>query len=87
MPALRGRALLSALPYVLQSRYEREVYEHYTAKALQTLTENTSRPMSPGSYIQRGYSELLRPQREDTRTADDVIGGIKSRLRQIGGEE
>lgn len=30
--------------------------------------------------------EQLKPQKEETRTADEIIGGIKDKLRQLGGE-
>jgi hypothetical protein len=56
------------------NRYQREeAYRIYVTDGLKHL-----------SGLNIRYADLFAP--EETRTADEIIGGIKDKLRQLGGE-
>lgn len=62
---------------------EEKAYNIYIADALKLISENTAK-MVGGSYLQKRYSELFETEeKEETRTADDVINNIKSKLRKL----
>ncbi len=86
MPRLTARAYIAALPAVLKQRMREEVYRHYVAEALRVVGENTARLLpSDGTYLKVRYAELIDPKPADPRTGEQIVDGIKSKLRQIGG--
>ena len=46
------------------------------------MTENTAK-MGGGSYIQAKLQDILDPKPVDNRTADDIIEGIRNKLKEI----
>ena len=52
----------------------------YYAECLRIITENTAK-LSYGSYIEAKLKDILDPAREDERTAEDIIEGIRDKLK------
>ena len=44
------------------------------------MTENTAK-MGGGSYIEAKLQDILDPKPADDRTADDIIEGIRNKLK------
>ena len=86
MPRLTARAYIAALPAVLKQRMREEVYRHYVAEARRGVGANPARRLpSDGTYLKVRYAELIDPKPADPRTGEQIVDGIKSKLRQIGG--
>lgn len=70
-----------------QRRQEEEQYRIYITDALKTLTENTAK-MFGGATMKMRYAELIdpEPQKEETRTAEEVVDSIKEKLEKLKGE-
>ena len=60
-----------------------EAYKAYTSEIFCGIAKQLGLEVSM-NYFQ--LIEQLKPQKEETRTADEIIGGIKDKLRQLGGE-
>ena len=87
MPRLTARTYIAALPAVLKQRMQEEVYRIYVTDALRILSENTARMLQfGGTYLKARYAEIIDPKPADPRTGEEIVDGIKSKLRQIGGE-
>ena len=59
------------------------IYRIYVTDALQTITGNTGNvagAFGGGQSISKRYHDIVRPPKEETRTAKDIIDGIKERL-------
>ena len=39
-----------------------------------------------GKYLAVSYKELIKPERTETRTAEEIIENMKEKLRKIGAE-
>lgn len=68
-------------------RREQEDYKYrvYVTDALQVIAENTSK-FGGGKYLQARYADMALPpvpKKEETRTAEEVIDGIKDKLRKL----
>lgn len=51
----------------------------YVTDALMYITQNTAN-MAGGKAISKRYYEILNPEPEETRTAEDIINSIKEKL-------
>ena len=60
-----------------------KAYRVYVTDCLRVLTENTAKYVQ-GNYVKMRYIEMIEPKPEETRTADEIINGIKKKLK--GGE-
>lgn len=56
----------------------------YYADVLRALTEVTAR-IGGGDFAVTPLEELLDPKPEDNRTAEEIIGHIREKLRKMGG--
>ena len=65
---------------------EDKLYRSYVAECLRIITENTSGLSKQGKYITIKYMDMIKPQKEespkDTRSAEEIIASIKSKLGQ-----
>ena len=52
----------------------------YFAESLRIMTENTAK-IGCGSYIEAKLQDILDPKPVDNRTADDIIEGIRNKLK------
>lgn len=60
-----------------KDRQDRLVYRVYVTDALRIIAENTAKNVG-GSYLQARYADFVVPQKEETRTSDEVIAHMKS---------
>lgn len=84
MPRMRGRAVLSALPYVLESDTRREAAVVYLTDALMAVSRNTA-IHEDSRIMSRRFADIIDPQREfeETRTSEDVIAHMKAKLQEV----
>lgn len=67
-------------------KYQEEAaYRAYVTDALRLITENTAKAVQ-GSYIKARYADMIAPQKQETRTADEIIYDIKSKLEKLKNE-
>lgn len=70
-----------------EKQYE-QAYRIYTTDSLKIIAENTAK-LGGGSALKVRYAELIglaEPEKEETRTSEEIIGGISDKLRKLGGE-
>lgn len=84
MPRMRGRAVLSALPYVLEDDTRREAAVVYLTDALMAVSRNTA-IHEDSRIMSRRFADIIDPQHEveDTRTSEDVIAHMKAKLQEV----
>jgi hypothetical protein len=54
----------------------------YYAECLRIITENTAK-LCEGSFINVKLVDILNPKPQETRTADDIINGIKNKIDKM----
>ena len=73
-----------------RSKQERRQFELYVTDALMAIADNFAKVYG-GSTMKKRYAEVLaevidmHTEQEETRTANDIITGIKNRLNNLGG--
>lgn len=84
MPRMRGRAVLSALPYVLDDNTRREAAVVYLTDALMAVSRNTA-IHEDSRIMSRRFADIIEPRREveDNRTSEDVIAHMKAKLQEV----
>ena len=65
---------------LFQKEQEKKAVKIYYAECLRIMTENTAK-MGGGSYIEAKLQDILDPKPVDNRTADDIIEGIRNKLK------
>ena len=65
---------------LFQKEQEEKAVKIYYAECLRIMTENTAK-MGGGSYIEAKLQDILDPKPVDSRTADDIIEGIRNKLK------
>ena len=83
-PRMGVKALLSALPVLLKKQDQEKVYRAYVTDALKIITENTAKYAS-GRYMEVRYFDVESPKPPETRTPDEIIGQMKTKIARIGG--
>lgn len=53
----------------------------YVSDALHVIAENTAKYVN-GSYLNTRFVDIIRPRKEETRTADEIIEHMKKKLRE-----
>lgn len=53
----------------------------YVSDALHVIAENTAKYVN-GRYLKARWADVIRPQKEETRTADEIIEHMKKKLRE-----
>lgn len=64
----------------IETENRAETYRIYSAEVLRALAK-------AWGYDAKSYIDILHPPPEETRTADEIIDGIKNKLQALGGEE
>ena len=65
---------------LFQKEQEEKAVKIYYAECLRVISENTAK-FGGGSYIQVKLQDILDPKPVDNRTADDIIEGIRNKLK------
>ena len=71
---------------LFKQEQEEKATRIYCSECLRIISENTAK-IGGGSYIQAKLADILDPKPVDTRTADEIIGGIKYKIEQMNDEE
>ena len=64
-----------------KSTNEEDMYRFYIATAAQNINKILADTFA-GSYLKLSYYDILHPK-EETRTADEIISGIKEKLKGL----
>ena len=65
---------------LFQKEQEEKAVRNYYAECLRIMTENTAK-FGGGSYIEAKLQDILEPKPVDNRTSDDIIEGIRNKLK------
>lgn len=57
----------------------RKAYDVYVTDVLRIIAENAAKRYG-GSYVKMRYAEIIDPPKEETRSADEIIDSIRSKL-------
>lgn len=57
-----------------------KAYKVYVTDVLRTISENTAKSVG-GSYVKMRYLDMIDPPKQETRTAEEIIENIRSKLR------
>ena len=82
MPRLTVKAYIAALPAVIKQKAKDDAYRVYVTEALRILGENTAKYGS-GSYLKAHYTEIIEEKPKETRTSDEIVSQIKSKLKAV----
>ena len=59
-----------------------KIYQMYVTDTLRLIAENSAK-INGGSYIKARYIDLIEPAKEEKRTAEEIIDGMKEKLRRL----
>lgn len=59
-----------------------KVYRAYITDALRIIGENTA-PLAHGKYLERRWIDLIEPQEQEERTADEIIEHVTQKLKEV----
>lgn len=63
--------------------YQQEMaYRFFVTDELYYINNNVV-GMTGGSRLQTRFYEILHPPKEETRTSDEIINGLKDKLRKL----
>lgn len=64
--------------------YQEQVYRAYVGESLKNISENVAKGFGKEGavYMAKTYSEILYPQEDASKSAEDIIDGIKQKLRE-----
>ncbi len=64
--------------------YQEQVYRAYVGESLKNISENVAKGFGKEGavYMAKTYSEILYPQEDTSKSAEDIIDGIKQKLRE-----
>ena len=74
------KAILSTLPYKLNTETERELWMNYMARCSRIISENTAN-MVQGSFISLDYEDIIHKKPQVKQKPGDVSKKIKAKLR------
>jgi hypothetical protein len=73
----------------LQANYRKKTettqYRFYVTDCIQNINASIAEQLG-GKYMIVSYREIVKPQKEETRTGDEIRENIKEKLRNIGAE-
>ena len=64
--------------------YRDEVFRAYVGESLKNISENVAKGFGREGavYMAKTLSEILYPQKDSGKSAEDIIDGIKQKLRE-----
>ena len=64
--------------------YQDQVYRAYVGESFKNISENVAKGFGKEGavYMAKTYSEILYPQEDTSKSAEDIIDGIKQKLRE-----
>ena len=79
------RGLIAVMPMIIQRQNEQSAFRNYMAICAFNINEIVAKRYG-GAYMTTKYHDLVNPPKEETRTSEEVISGIKEKLNTLGGE-
>lgn len=73
------------MPMIIQRQNEQSAFRNYMAMCAFNVNEIVAKRYG-GAYMTTKYHDLVNPPKEETRTSEEVINGIKEKLNALGGE-
>lgn len=70
------------MPYKIKEQAEETLYKNYITTCLQMLTKSVAN-FGGGSYMSKSYADILKPQKVETRTADEIIADMKKKMQNL----
>lgn len=86
---MRARGYITVLPMLIRDREIEKAYKTYVTDSLRIISENSAASAAcctngkMGQYPQMRFAELFNTKPAETRTAEDVITGIRKKLREL----
>lgn len=77
---MNAKAIISTLPYKIKADAETELWRRYMARCVRAISENTAQSVQ-GKFISAEYSDIIDPKPTDKRSADEIINGIKAKIK------
>ena len=64
--------------------YQDQVYRAYVGESLKNLSENVAKGFGRDGmvYMSKTYTEIVYPPKESDKSADEIIDGIRNKLRE-----
>lgn len=64
--------------------YQEQVYRAYVGESLKNISENVAKGFGKEGavYMAKTYTDILYPPKDSGRSAEDIIDGIKQKLRE-----
>ena len=64
--------------------YQDQVYRAYVGESLKNISENVAKGFGKEGavYMAKTYADILYPPKDSGRSAEDIIDGIKQKLRE-----
>lgn len=82
---LSVRGLIAAMPMIIQRQNEQSAFCNYMATCAFNTNEIIAKRYG-GTYMTTRYHDMVNPPKEETRTSEEVINGIKEKLDAFGGD-
>lgn len=79
------RGLIAAMPMIIQRQNEQSAFHDYMATCAFNVNEIIAKRHG-GAYMTTRYHDIINPPKEETRTSEEVINGIKEKLDALGGD-
>ena len=79
------RGLIAAMPMIIQRQNEQSAFRNYMAICAFNVNEIVAKRYG-GAYMTTKYRDAINPPKEETRTSEEVINGIKEKLNALGGD-
>lgn len=57
----------------------------YVTDCLQAISENVAKRIS-GKYVKIRYADAIKPQKVETRTAEQIISEMQEKMNKMGGD-
>ena len=67
---------------LFKKEQEEKAVKLYYAECLRMISENTAK-LCGGSYITAKLDDIINPKPIDTRTTEEIVGGIKEKLNKM----
>ena len=75
---------MSAAPSLLNRLEKEKTYKAYITDALKLIAENNAKRVQ-GGYIKSRYIDIVDPMPKETRTSEEIISNIKSKILGLKG--
>lgn len=64
--------------------YQEQVYRAYVGESLKNISENVAKGFGKEGavYMAKTYTDIIYPQKDSGKSAEDIIDGIKQKLRE-----